>query len=393
MSKPVNTSPRGCKNQSSNNGIEINSVAKVDVQHITTVDGFDALREDWLRLHKDCETASLFNSWYWSRLWWQYYGDMGELFIIVIRVSDVVQCIAPFYRCQTRALKLRYVSTLRFIGNGGDTSPDDLGLLHNKEFEKVVSRHVCESVFHESGCVRLQLSDMARSSELVNTLLSKNSEENWGRPMERHQHRRISTLPDTIEAFEQSLSKNARKQRKRRRQKLSNLEQNVQFIPCVTHADIDSAYADLLRLHNMRHAEKIGGSDSFRSDRYQRFHLAAMKKALDNNELRLIKLVIDDKTIGVEYAFLCKEILSFFQTGFDPDYKHLSPGHLLMMETIDRGIEDGARRIDLLKGDYEYKQTYAKQIATTIDLELWKNPAVALIASGIRWMSNFSLRE
>ncbi|CAN0478914.1 unnamed protein product, partial [Hapterophycus canaliculatus] len=68
---------------------------------ITTEVEFDALREDWIRLHRSCEKAGLFNSWYWSRLWWQYYGDMGELFIVVVKVNDVVQGIAPFYRCKT----------------------------------------------------------------------------------------------------------------------------------------------------------------------------------------------------------------------------------------------------------------------------------------------------
>lgn len=317
---------------------------------------------------------------------------MGELFIVVVKVNDVVQGIAPFYRCKTRAMKLRYVSTLRFIGSGGDTSPDDLGLLHGDDFEDIVTDMVCDSVFNVSECTRFQLTDMAENSELVKKLLSTNQEKQWGRPLERQQNRRVNPLPETIEAFEKSLSKNARKQRKRRRNKLYDSGESVKFIPCQTYSDIDTAYVNLLRLHNLRHVNS-GGSDSFQTDRYREFHLATMKQALDNKELRLMSLVIDGKTVGVEYAFLCKDILSFFQTGFDPEFKHLSPGHLLMMETIDRGIEDGARRIDLLKGDYEYKQTYAKLSQTTIDLEFWKNPLIATIARILRSLTTISLRS
>ncbi|CAN0495544.1 unnamed protein product, partial [Hapterophycus canaliculatus] len=170
----------------------------------------------------------------------------------------------------------------------------DLGLLHGDDFEDIVTDMVCDSVFNVSECTRFQLTDMAENSELVKKLLSTNQEKQWGRPLERQQNRRVNPLPETIEAFEKSLSKNARKQRKRRRNKLYDSGESVKFIPCQTYSDIDSAYVNLLRLHNLRHVNS-GGSDSFQTDRYREFHLAAMKQALDNKELRLMSLVIDGK--------------------------------------------------------------------------------------------------
>jgi CelD/BcsL family acetyltransferase involved in cellulose biosynthesis len=153
----------------------------------------------------------------------------------------------------------------------------------------------------------------------------------------------------------------------------------VRYAMCKSKSDIQDAFAHLRRLHVTRRVSK-GGSASFQSKRYCDFHLATMQSALDNNELRLLTLYLDDTAIGVEYAYLIKGTLYFFQTGFDPAYQHLSPGHLLIMESIDRAIEDGATQLDFLKGEYDYKKTYGKKTQTTVSMDIWKNPLIAQIS-------------
>ncbi len=316
----------------------------------------------------------MFNSWYWNRLWWQHYGDLGELCTLVVRIDNVVEGIAPLYRCKTRALKLHTVETLRFIGSGGDTSPDDLGVLVNREFEELVISTICQTLFNQNDCERLQLYDMVENGMLATKLKDAAVENGWRLPLQRDQKRLVDALPGSIEAYEKTLSRNARKQRKRRRQQLHNAGK-VQYTLCKSREDIDDAFAHLQRLHKIRQHSK-GVSGSFQSVQYCGFHLSLMLHALENNELRLLKLNLDDKTIGIEYAFLSKGVLYFFQTGFDPEYEHLSPGHILMMQTIDQAINDGAHQLDLLKGEYPYKNTYAKKIRTTVTLDVWKNPVM-----------------
>ena len=378
MSSPLQTSPKGCKNQSSNKGIAPVSENHTQVQHITTEAEFDALQADWERLHGSCDQAGLFNSWYWNRLWWQHYGDMGELYIVVIRVEGLACAIAPFYRCQTKAIKLLSVNTLRFIGNGGDTSPDDLGIVYSRATEDTVLDILCRYLYKYSTVSRLQLYELTDDSPFVKKLVALADETGWCKPLARYQYRQVDVLPASITAYEQSLSRNARKHRKRRRQRLQRAGE-VQLTTCASIDDVRATFAELLRLHKLRRQSK-GGSGSFQSERYCDFHLALMEEALLRNELRLSKLVVNGTIIGIEYAFLTNKVLLFFQTGFDPQYQHLSPGHLLMMHTIDLAIEEGAERMDLLKGDYEYKRSYARLTTTTINLDIWKNPVMASVS-------------
>ena len=317
-------------------------------------------------------------------MWWSHYADDGELFIIVVRINGEVQGIAPLYQSLTRAIHLRDVSTLRFIGSGGDTSPDDLGVLLDEKHEDVVIDRVCDAVFSALPVQRLQLADVPADCSLAIALLQKSEAHGWCKPLCRQQIRMVDDLPESIEAFEKNLSKNARKQRKRRR---NHLEQagDVLFKTCETQKEITAAFEHLTELHSSRHLSK-GGTGSFHSERYRKFHLALMMATLQTNELRLLTLTLNGAVIGVEYAFISNGVLAFFQTGFNPDHSDLSPGHLLMMQSIDEAINDGAVKIDLLKGDYEYKRTYAKQKQTSIDMEIWRSPVFYNLSRLIKYI-------
>jgi len=382
MSSPQQTSPKGCKNQSSNNGITPVSDNQTQVQHITTELEFDALQADWEQLHSSSDQSGLFNSWYWNRLWWQHYGGMGELYIVAVRINGLVRAIAPLYRCKTKAIKLLSVSTLRFIGTGGNTSPDDLGVLYDQEAEDTVIDILCRSLYDNGAASRLQLYEIADDSRFTKALFAFADENRWCKPLTRYQRRHVDVLPASVVAFEKSLSRNARKHRKRRRQRLQQ-SGDVKFTTCTTVEDVRKSFDELRRLHTLRQQSK-GDTGSFQSEQYCQFHLALMEAALLRNELLLTTLSIDGSTIGIEYAFLSNKVLLFFQTGFDPQYQHLSPGHLLMMQTIDQAIAKGATRIDLLKGDYIYKRTYAKLTTTTVNLDIWKNPIIAGISRMLR---------
>jgi len=109
-----------------------------------------------------------------------------------------------------------------------------------------------------------------------------------------------------------------------------------------------------------------------------------MKEALKRDELRLIVLVLNEETVGIEYTFFCKGTLMFFQNGFDPKFESLSPGHLLMSHIIDESIKEGAHSMDLLKGDYEYKESYAKEEVLSVSIDVWRSQLMTFASRAVR---------
>ena len=358
------------------------SKADIRIEHLISTDQFDAIESDWTRLHSVSPSAGFFNSWYWNRLWWEHYGDMGTLHIVVVYHKDVVEAIAPLYRCTTRALKFASADTIRFIGSGGNTSPDDLDVLVDPQANGHIIKALTDDVLNLNSLERLQFSDLPEHSQFLQTLLERATELGWSMPLMQNHTRSVQALPNTISAYEKSLSRNARKQRKRRRRKLKEAGE-FKFHRCRSPEEIDLAFAELVTLHQTRHASK-GEQGSFGSEKYRKFHLALMKEALKRDELRLIVLVLNEKTIGIEYSFFSKGTVMFFQNGFDPKYEALSPGHLAMMHIIDEGIKEGAHTMDLLKGEYEYKLSYAKDQTLTVGVDAWRSQFMSLASRAVR---------
>ena len=62
------------------------------------------------------------------------------------------------------------------------------------------------------------------------------------------------------------------------------------------------------------------------------------------------------------YCYQYDEVVSAYQTAFDIKYKKMSPGSLVMNLAIEVAIDEGAREIDLLRGDHSYKSYIAKTL-------------------------------
>ena len=88
---------------------------------------------------------------------------------------------------------------------------------------------------------------------------------------------------------------------------------------------------------------------------------------------------LNDEVVGVEYAFEYNKRLSLFQTGFDPEQAHLAPGHLMMARLIEMAIDAGIQELDLLKGDYDYKDSYASQKRFTVDVDVVQGPVASTL--------------
>lgn len=351
----------------------------VVIRQVSNDAEFDALQSDWLRLGAYAETPSVFRGWHWNRLWWKHYGHLGELYILVVSVAGTVECIAPFYKSSVRFLAIQQVPTLKFIGTGGDTSPDDVDVLLNPEFAEQTLNAVCVDLHAQSDIRLFQLTDMPKNSAFLYKFMTLSEERSLPKAQMRRQKRRVMQLPDSMDAYLASLSRNTRKRTKHRLRKLETAK-NIEFQLSTTPEHVEEALNDLIQLHRMRRGEK-NNSDSFQSTSYNQFHLALMQALLPLGELRLMRMRCDQKTVGVEYGFQTGGVLCFFQTGFDPEYDGLSPGHIMMLRLIEEAIGAGASEIDLLKGNYEYKDSYAKQWRTTINVELWLNPVHANIKS------------
>jgi len=349
-------------------------VSQLHIQLITGEQEFAALAVQWQALAAQDEQAGIFNDWQWNSLWWQHYKHLGELYVLLVYSDERLVGLAPLYRNDSKAMRFFRQNTLRFIGTGGDTSPDDVNIVASSEHRAQVVDAVWDHLL-KAGFDRMIFVDLPAQSSFHETGLIRAGNAAGYVAAVKTQARRCADLPGDWAGFRQQISRNTHKRIKRRQNRLDTAG-DVRFKICNSSEDVDIAFAALVKLHAKRWQAK-GQGGAFSTDAYLGFHRKLMDELLAKEQLWLITLALDNEIIGVEYAFMYKHTLLFFQTGFDPEQEHLSPGHVLMTHAIQCAIESGVKRIDLLKGDYDYKSSYANQ---ELDSASWTYYSTGLVS-------------
>jgi CelD/BcsL family acetyltransferase involved in cellulose biosynthesis len=92
-----------------------------------------------------------------------------------------------------------------------------------------------------------------------------------------------------------------------------------------------------------------------------RFHREWVHTAAKKGWLRLKVLRVDGQPVGAIYAMQWNKTLFYYQAGFDPVHKAISPGTLLVADSIRTGIEEGMTHFDFMRGDEPYKRRWKPQ--------------------------------
>ncbi len=386
---------------------ETTTVEPITVELITTESAFDALEVAWKKLTGPDSRYGIFNSWACNRTWWRHHSHLGKLAIYVAKERDSIVGIAPLYQRTTQRLGFIKLETLQFIGRGASTTPDDLDFLiasdhpgqdnigpDNGVSDQVVSdralhicQHLLQSILAKTNLQRLYLQDLPTDSVTLQCLLKTKHPYSHTTTIAS---RRVARLADNWPSFLSQKSRNFRKQVKRRNNRLARIG-TFTYRRCLTEPDIEEAFAALKQLHQQRWLTKQGvQSESFSETAYLNFHRELMTRLAADKQLWLLTLNLDDTIIGVEYGFSYNGRLSLFQTGFSPAHSQLAPGHLMMTQLIRLAIDDGITEVDLLKGDYEYKESYADGYRYNRDIDIVLSPVAGAILNIKRWTSRLS---
>ena len=127
---------------------------------------------------------------------------------------------------------------------------------------------------------------------------------------------------------------------------------------------LEWAIEKLIELHHKRWQGRTEHY-AFSSPNYISFHKSVMHEFIKQNRLRLFCLELDEKIISMLYCYKWKDTMYYFQGGFDPDYYHLQPGQVIMGHAIESAIKERLKVFDMLKGNYEYKASLAKNCKHT----------------------------
>lgn len=302
----------------------------------------------WENLHAHSPTATLFNHPLWATLWWDHFGQEGDLRLFTVEDdSDGLLGLAPFYvdRDQEGQSRLRLI--------GGVDVADYLDILVSPGREAAVAEALLD-LWAEAGETSAQVLDLhsiPEGSPTREVVSSWANERGFMCQEAVEDVCPVIRLPDTWDAYLASLKKKHRHEVRRKRRKAERTGGMSWF--SVTQSDrLAAAVEDFIALHQISSQDK----EDFMTPAMQDFFRELATKTFAAGWLKLIFLKLGGQLVASYFCFDYKDDILVYNSGYDPALAPgLSPGIVLITNYIEEAIRQGRSCVDFLRGDEVYK--------------------------------------
>ncbi len=320
---------------------------------------FDELRDSWQSLHDLDVRASVFASWEWQSCWWRHYGKDQPLRIVAIYAAEGLVGIAAAYVQKVRTYRNVQARVLRWVGTGGDTSPDDLGPVLSAAYSEAAAIAIGRKLLElASDCDVMVLSDLDEEAPFWRATLEAAARS--GRTISRSGAAHITyvTLPETWEDYLRSVGRDRRYTIRSTRRKAAT-KVGAEFVAVHGGAQLCEMLDRLGELHRLRWSSR-GVAHAFSTPEYVGFHRDVVQLCATRAWIRLYGLLVNGAPVAAFYCYSYRGRIFYFQSGFDPQYERLRPGLVLMGHAIESAIGEGNEVFDFLRGQYPYKAQWGK---------------------------------
>ncbi|MFH2033469.1 MAG: GNAT family N-acetyltransferase, partial [Candidatus Margulisiibacteriota bacterium] len=141
-----------------------------------------------------------------------------------------------------------------------------------------------------------------------------------------------------------------------------NLLQEEGAIRSATFTDYESIKNNLhclVKLHKKRWGQKQGRSQ-FDDPETSEYYLSQAKKLAGNGWVQLTCMWHDFRLVSAALCYTYNDRYYYYLPSFNPAFSRYSPGNLLIKSLIQNAYAKGDNIFDLIKGEEEYKYSWAK---------------------------------
>jgi CelD/BcsL family acetyltransferase involved in cellulose biosynthesis len=324
---------------------------------------FEELPAAWRELVEVSPGATPFQTLEWQTAWWRHFGRGKRPLTVAVYEGEDLVGLMPF------SLSRGPWRALRPSGVGPS---DYLHPLAREGYESPVAERIGQAIQEIGGVDLIDLQQVRETRAFARFA-----------PQEHLIPQAtclVLDLPETYDAYLSMLGKSLRYDVRRLDKSL--FKGGRASLQAVGPAEIGAGMNVLLDQHRRRWRRRglpgafVGGA--------ARFHQDWAHQAVRNGWLWLSVLRLDGRPIGAIYAMALGRTCYYYQAGFDPAHGSISPGTLLVAETIRRAIDEGKTEFDFMRGDEPYKRRWKPQhVLQNVRMVTPLNPALG--RAGLRW--------
>lgn len=161
----------------------------------------------------------------------------------------------------------------------------------------------------------------------------------------------VLSLPGDFEEYLGRLGKKERHELRRKLRRASALLPDLDYRVTRGAGDLERDLDSFFSLHRASRKKK----EEFMDERMERFFREIAGRFLSAGNLRLAFLSAGGADIASAFQLERDGSLLLYNSGFDPGYRHIGPGLILLARCIEEAIGRGGREYDFLRGRERYK--------------------------------------
>ncbi len=310
------------------------------------------LAAEWDELLDASHAPSVFLTWTWVSSWLETLGSRHQLLAVTARdPSDGrLAGVAPLAIETRRTPPLPTHRALVMIGSG-IAAPDHLDLILRRGHDHAAEA-LWSAVMLRGGWDLIDLHGLRPGSHAADLIVRLPG---GSRVSIRPSPCPYLQLPAAWDDFLSGLGRSLRQNLGRYGRKLDR-EAGARVVERLVSApgEAEPTLLDLAELH--RRSRAAGSTaTAFHDDAMVEFHRRVAIRFAAEGKLRMHRLDVGDRAAAIIYCFRHADVVSFYQTGYDPQLSRYGPGRRIMAIAIRSAIEEGAAEFDFLRGDEPYK--------------------------------------
>ncbi len=327
----------------------------------------ESLEKEWLSLEKR-NHVNIFQTWIWTKHWLSVLPESYRPFLIKVIKGDDNQVVGLCLLGKNTLFRKKvFKSRSLFMHESGYEdydvlTPEYIAPLVDKEIEKEVNHAIVQAMMNEKNWDELNIHASCKNNDFIEVAKENNlfwwvtSEGvSWQRELSDMQNKNIM----------ETLSKNTSYQIRRSKKYYESIGE-LKIEVADSQEDVQQYLEHLEHWHQAYWVQK-GRPGSFASSVFKQFHYNLCQEGLETGQIKLMRCVAGNYTIGYLYNFFHDQVMYAYQSGFNYEPSQevekkvnkntLKPGLVSHMMAIEYAQGLGAVRYDFLAGDSQYKRS------------------------------------
>lgn len=338
----------------------------------TSFTGLDHLRDSWdmacLRVD-----SSVYMTYDWVRVWWKFYGGRSELRLFIFFLHDNIEAVVPLY-IDTLGRPLLRFRVARLVG--ANIPPKVFDPPIPKSCSTEVLGYIVDQLFVEDACDLLSfgpISELQPIMKCLETVCLQRARLVRQRKALKGVYS-VFHVPQTMEEYFDSLSKNERKNRRKYELRLLRKEYETEVDVVSATEAVSQEFERFAEQHKLQWLAE-GKSGHFGAWPYAlEYNRALVKAQSEQNRVRFIRISANGEIIANQYTFVFGDryFWELPSRAVAQKWERFSLGPTGIVTMLNQAVKERIRNIQAGLAHYDYKVRLGAKEYETLTFRIGK---------------------